>query len=150
MRSCTFIGHKNCENEIKQQLFLTIEKLIIDKNVTVFYVGTQGNFDRLVYASLCELEETYSIKIFVVLAYLKDQPFAYYDKNKTIFPDELTKVPLRLAIRRRNSFMIDNSDFVVCYLNNSFSNTFPNVIEALKKKKQVINLGKVNLKNIAI
>ena len=145
MLSCCFIGHKDCSNTIRNNLLKTIEILIKEKNVTTFYVGTQGGFDRLVYDVLCELESIYKIEINVVLAYLNDnRDEKYYDIAKSIYPDELTKMPLRFAIRRRNSYMIDKADYVICYMNNPFSNTFTNVKEAAQKKKQIINLGEYN------
>ena len=65
-----------------------------------------------------------------------------------MFPDELTKVPLRYAIRRRNSYMIERSDYVVTYLNTPYSNTIANVEEAIRKKKVVINLGDYSIEKI--
>jgi uncharacterized phage-like protein YoqJ len=105
-------------------------------------VGTQGGFDKLTYRVLCEIEKSYPIQIFVVLAYL-NQPSCKkdYDPQKTIFPDILAKTPLRFAIKRRNSFMIDNTEFVIAYLNEPFSNTYNLIMEASKKKKEIINLG---------
>ena len=151
MQSCSFIGHKNCPREIKERLLHTIEELITNKNVTMFYVGTQGWFDRFVYETLCELEKKHKIKVFVVLAYLdRHLNNEYYDIEKTIFPDELTKTPLRFAIRKRNSFMINNSDYVICYINNPFSNAFINIEEAYKKKKEIINLGEYDIQSIVI
>lgn len=145
MHSCTFIGHRNCPREIKELLYNTIEKLIVQKGVTSFYVGTQGGFDKLVYEVLCELKTKHRIKVFVVLAYLdrvsKDE---YYDVEKTIFPEELTNVPLRLAIRRRNSYMINQADHIVAFLNTAFTNTYKNTEEAVKKKKNIINLGSLD------
>ena len=49
MKTCCFLGHKNCDKSIKQNLFTAIETLITTKNVTTFYVGTQGNYDKYVY-----------------------------------------------------------------------------------------------------
>ncbi|MBE6904555.1 MAG: hypothetical protein E7480_08120 [Ruminococcaceae bacterium] len=142
MQSCSFIGHKNCPKEIKGRLLYEIEKLITNKGVNKFYVGTQGGFDKLVYETLCELEKKYEIDINVVLAYLNRTPSnQYYDLEKTIFPDELTKTPLPYAIRLRNSFMIT-------YLNVPFSNAYKNVEEAIRKKKQVINLGNFDIESI--
>ena len=40
MNSCTFIGHRNCPEVIKDKLYNVIEKLILEKNVTIFYGKT--------------------------------------------------------------------------------------------------------------
>ncbi len=44
--------------------------------------------------------------------------------------------------------MIDNSQFMICYINNTFSNTYTFVNYAMKKKKKVINIGEYNLDKI--
>ena len=151
MKSCCFIGHKICPAEIKSVLIQTIEMLITKHNVHTFYVGTQGGFDKMVYEVLCECEKRYGIQPIVVLAYLnRKAEMIYYDMQKSIFPDELTKVPIRFAIRRRNTFMIDRSEYVVTYLNTPFTNTFGNVEEAVRKKKQIINLGVYDIGKIIV
>lgn len=146
MHGCCFIGHKDCPYTIRENLLKTIERLITKKNISTFYVGTQGSFDKLAYDVLCDLESIYKIEIYVVLAYLNDNcKNKYYDITKTIYPEELTKTPLRFAIRKRNSYMINKSDYVICYMNDPFSNTFSNIKEALKKKKHIENLGEFNI-----
>ena len=142
MYSCTFIGHRDCDKSIKQKLISEIENLIIRQNVNTFYVGTQGGFDRLVYECLCELEEKYEIKVVVVLAYLnREDDLTYYDTKKTIFPDCITKTPPRFAISKRNDYMLKKADYLICYLDNKFSNTYELVLKAIKRKIKIINLG---------
>jgi uncharacterized phage-like protein YoqJ len=146
---CCFLGHRDCPKSIKGKLLLGIENLIVNENVNVFYVGTQGAFDRLVYKVLCELEEKYEIKTKVVLAYLnRENEFKYYDANKTVFPDCVTKTPPRFAISKRNDYMLKNSDFLICYLDNKFSNTYEFVLKAIKKNIKIINLGSLTINNI--
>ena len=144
MYACTFIGHSDCDKSVKEKLIFEIENLIINHNVNIFYVGTQGGFDRLVYECLCELEEKYEIKVVVVLAYLnREDDLTYYDTKKTIFPDCLTKTPPRFAISKRNDYMFKNSDYLICYLDNQFSNTYELVLKAIKRNKKIINLGRL-------
>ena len=142
MLSCTFIGHRDCSSGLKNKLYLEIEKLIILEKVKKFYVGVNGGFDKLVYGVLCELEKIYNIDIVVVLAYLgaKNDVFNY-DPQKSIFPDVLENVPLRFAINRRNRYMIEQSDFVVCYMNHTFSNTYTFLRFAAKTNKKIVNIG---------
>ncbi len=145
MSGCCFIGHKFFSAEIKKSLASVIEELIADKKVTYFYVGTQGKFDRIVYEVLCDFEKQYPIQIYVVLAYLNRDADEYYDSNKTLYPDVLAKTPLRYAIRKRNSFMIDKADYLVSYINTPYTNAYGNVLEAIRKKKRIINLGTLSI-----
>ena len=67
---CTFFGHKDTPKEIEPTLRSTLIDLIANKNVNVFYVGNNGNFDTMVRRQLEELSQTYPISYSVVLAYL--------------------------------------------------------------------------------
>ena len=68
---CTFFGHRNAPFDLKNELIKCIEKLINESDTNVFYIGTQGRFDILVWESLTELKRTYpSIICYRVLAYL--------------------------------------------------------------------------------
>lgn len=57
MSACTFFGHRDCPSSIRGVLSAEIERLITEKDVDTFYVGTQGNFDRMAYAALVELHK---------------------------------------------------------------------------------------------
>ncbi len=142
MYACAFLGHRNCPKNIKEKLFLEIEYLIVNEKVDTFYVGTQGEFDRLVYETLCELDKKHKIKTIVVLAYLgrKDE-YIDYDTQKTVFPDCVAKSPPRFAINKRNHYMIQNADYLICFLDNPYSNTYTFVQTAAKRKMKIINLG---------
>ncbi|MBQ6625774.1 MAG: hypothetical protein IIX27_00600 [Ruminococcus sp.] len=143
MRSCTFIGHKDCPQEIKEKLCETVEDLIVNSDVRRFYVGTHGSFDRLAYKVLCDFESKYEIEIIVVLSYLYHKKDVYYDLSKTVFPEEVDKADKKYAIVRRNEFMIKRSQVLVCYVNNMVSNSYKYMTQALKKGLRVINISDV-------
>ena len=141
MRSCTFIGHKDCPQEIKEKLCETVEDLIVNSDVRRFYVGTHGSFDRLVYKVLCDFESKYEIEIIVVLSYLYHKKDVYYDLSKTVFPEEVDKADKKYAIIRRNEFMIKRSQVLVCYVNNMVSNSYKYMTQASKKGLRIINIS---------
>lgn len=147
MYSCTFIGHADCDESIKENLYLAIEKLINEYNVTVFYVGTHGKFDYYAYAVLKELEKFYKIEIFVVLSNLTHVP-EYIKGAKTVFPDIVAKSPYKYAIIKRNRYMIEKSAFLICYINHTFSNTYNFVKFAISKNTHIINLGGLDINKI--
>lgn len=149
MYSCTFIGHRDCSADIKSALYDIINNLIIKENVSTFYVGTHGNFDKYVYEVLCMLEKKYEIKVFAVLAYLNNgKKQNFYDINHTIYPCVLENVPLRFAINKRNMYMIEQSQYMVCYINNTFSNSYRFVSKAINKNLKVFNIGKYEIEFI--
>lgn len=149
MYICTFIGHRDCPESIRPTLYKTISSLIVNNDVKTFYVGTHGNFDRMVYDVLCELQLIYSIKVCVILAYRdKTGKQTYYQTDQTIYPDILEKTPLRFAINKRNIYMINQSQYMICYMDYTNSNTLTFVKTAIKKGLRVINLGSSNLCDI--
>ena len=46
--TCTFFGHRDCPADVEGALCQAIESLILQYNVTQFYVGNHGKFDAMV------------------------------------------------------------------------------------------------------
>lgn len=135
---CTFFGHANAPKEIEPIIKSTLIDLIENKDVTTFYVGNHGNFDNMVVKVLQELSETYSIKYYVVLAYMPKKN-AIYD-NQTLLPEEIELVHPKYAISWRNKWMIDKSDYVVAYIRRNLGGAYKFYKLANKKRKIVINI----------
>lgn len=139
MSSCTFFGHRDCPSSIRGVLTAEIERLINEKDVDAFYVGTHGNFDRMAYAVLTELRERYSdIKVYRVLAYLPKQDDS--DTVDTIVPEGIENAHPRYAIIHRNHWMIDRSDYVIAYVTHTFGGAYQAVERAKKKGKIMIHI----------
>ena len=134
----TFFGHKDTPKSIEPVLRSTIIELIEKHNVTVFYVGNQGNFDIMVHRQLRELSLIYPINYSVVLAYL---PNKNNGTENTIYPEGLESVPRRFAISHRNKWMINQSDIVVTYVARSFGGAWQFKLTAEKKRKIIIELN---------
>ena len=137
---CTFFGHKDTPKEIEPTLRSTLINLIENKNVTVFYVGNNGNFDTMVRRQLEDLSHTYPITYSVVLAYLPTEKNKYDDLTNTIYPEGLETVPKRFAISWRNKWMIQQSDIVVTYVTHNFGGAAQFKEIAERAGKEVINL----------
>lgn len=137
---CTFFGHKDTPKEIEPTLRSTLIDLIENKNVTVFYVGNNGNFDTMVRRQLENLSQTYPIEYHVVLAYLPTENNKYDNLTNTIYPEGLETVPKRFAISWRNKWMIQQSDIVVTYVTHNFGGAAQFKEMAERLNKHVINL----------
>ena len=134
---CTFFGHRDVPDEIEEKLYFLLTDLIENENVDVFYVGNHGGFDNMVIRSLKKLKKIYpNIKYYVVLAYMPTKKIDYQDYSDTIYPDGLEKIPPRLAIIKRNEWMVNKSDCVVTYVTNEFGGAakFKALANKLKKK----------------
>ncbi len=113
--TCTFIGHRDAPESIKDKLKATLIKLIYESGVDNFYVGNNGNFDRIALSVLRELKSVYPhINYSVVLSYLPTEESV--DIENSIFPEGLETVPKRFAIDRRNRWMLRRSDYLISYV----------------------------------
>lgn len=143
MNSCTFFGHRYISDEIEEILTSLLIKLI-ENDVSIFYVGSQGDFDHTVIKILKCLKIKYPhISYYIVLAYLhatKDNYYFDYFEN-TLYPEGLEFVPQKYAIVKRNQWMIEKSDYVIVYVNQTFSNASKFKALAEKKGKNVINIA---------
>ena len=144
---CTFFGHRDAlgldervlENALREQ---------IEGGADQFYVGHQGEFDRMVFVCLQKLRERYPhISVTVVLAYLtgKKSGAAVYG-GCSIYPEGLESVPPRFAIDKRNEWMIRQADICLCYVTSPGGGAHKFMKRAERAGLTVINLGsKVSL-----
>jgi len=143
MASCSFFGHRKCLGLDRQVLLLAIEELIF-KGVDTFYVGNQGQFDSAVYSCLKLLRKEHPhIHICVVLAYLPTENNEYDDMVDTMYP-EIEGHP-KFAIDRRNRWMIQSSDYCICYINHTWGGAYKFANMAKRYGKTVINIGNAEI-----
>ena len=138
---CTFFGHKDTPKEIEPTLRSTLIELIENKNVSVFYVGNNGNFDTMVRCQLEDLSQTYPITYSVVLAYLPIEKNKYDNLTNTIYPEGLETVPKRFAISWRNKWMIQQSDVVVTCVTHNFGGAAQFKKMAVRQSKYVVEVS---------
>ena len=139
MSACTFFGHRECYGLDAAALENAILKLI-HQGIDTFYVGNQGSFDRLCYHCLKQLRKSYpNIQICVVLAYLPTKSADDADLEDAIYP-EIEGYP-KFAIERRNRWMIDQSDYCICYINHTWGGAYKFVRIAKNQGLQILNLG---------
>lgn len=135
---CTFFGHANAPDEAISTLHLTLIDLIENKDVNLFYVGNNGNFDSMVRNQLEKLSTIYSIKYYVVLAYL---PCQQSNIKNTLLPEGIEDLPPKYAIPYRNEWMIKKSDYVVTYVKRSFGGAYRFKNLSISQNKTVIEIS---------
>lgn len=142
MKVCTFIGHRDSTEEIRALIKHTIIEAIEKENITNFYVGHNGSFDKMVYSIFEEICTQYeNIDYSVILAYLPIKPETICKYKHTIYPEGTETVPKKFAISFRNRWMIKNSDMVIAYVKHSFGGAAQFFEYAKKQKKKVINIA---------
>ena len=143
-KACTFFGHRDCPETIKPKIRTAVIDLIENHGVTMFYVGNQGNFDRMVRSVLKEVTTAYpEVGYAVVLAYMPSTKTVnnYEDFSDTMLPEGIERVPKRYAIPWRNKWMITHADYVVAYTLHTYGGAAKFVALARKNKKIVRSLN---------
>lgn len=117
MKVCVFFGHADSPHSLQPKIREAVRELITEHQVDTFYVGSQGNFDRMALVELAKLSKEYPhIHYAIVLAYLpqKRREFEIAEEN-TFLPEGIEEVHPRYAVSWRNNWMADHADFVICF-----------------------------------
>lgn len=92
------------------------------------------------------ISEGKSIDYSVVLAYIPGQRYEFEPSDSytdTIYPDGLENVPRKFAICKRNDWMVDHSDAVICYVIDHFGGAYTYTEKARRKGKRIINIADI-------
>ena len=138
---CTFFGHKDSPSYIAPKLEETIERLIKENDDIRFYVGYNGGFDRMVIGALDRLKSKYRQINYSIVLYTPEFDKRDFTGVETIYPEGIENAPKRFALDRRNRWMVNNSDAVICYVTHSYGGAYKFVAMAEKKKLRIINLS---------
>lgn len=142
-----FFGHRDAPDSVRPILRQTVLNLIETEGVTHFLVGNEGNFDRMVHGVLEEISRKNSfLQYDIVLAYLPRDESPLMQMERTLYPEGLECVPKRFAISKRNLWMLERSDFAVCYVSTTVGNSYRLMETAIRKGKSVLNLANLTEK----
>lgn len=143
MSSCTFFGHRDCQEDIRPKLQRVIGEMITQYGVDMFYVGNQGRFDAMVRSILAQMKEKYPhISYAVVLAYMPGKGPGDDLRPDTMLPEGIECVHPRYAISWRNDWMVRRSDYVVAYTTRSWGGAYRWTGKAVRQGKVVIDIGR--------
>lgn len=155
MASCFFIGHRETDASLLPIIKALAERLIQQQQVSDFYVGMYGNFDRLAGEAVMQLKCDYpSVRLFLVLPYHPaDRPIeAPPGYDGTFYPYGMETVSKQYAIVKANKKMIDTSNYLIAYVTHTVSNAYKLLAYALRRQKRglidVINLGGGEMDNV--
>ncbi len=151
MKACSFFGHRNIrfDDNHKEKLKRIIKNLIQNKNFSTFYFGEFGNFDDVCYEIVTELKAVYS-HIERVYVATDERALSKHKKSNEKYYERQIIFLLKFnwwyqIIYYRNIAIIDNSDFVIFYVENkNNSGAYKALQYAKKNKKSYINIAQVN------
>lgn len=141
----TFIGHSKLKNvsEVEVALREVMEKYISPGNRITFYCGGYGEFDLLCARVVRDMKNIANCESILVIPYLnrgKEKTDSLYDQ--TLYPP-IESVPPKLAILKRNEWMIDESDIVIAFVEFSFGGAVRALEYAKRKNKTIVNLAEM-------
>lgn len=137
----TFCGHGdiNYSDELRNKLREIIIELIV-QGADEFLFGGYGSFDWMAAHIVYKLKQEYpGIKSVLVVPYLnREYNTDWYDCS--VFPP-LERVPKRYAIVRRNYWMVERADVLICYVDHDWGGAYKTFKHAMSKKKRIIHLS---------
>lgn len=151
-KSCTFFGHRNIvvTEKLKTELTRIITLKIEKENFCNFYFGGFGDFDDLCYKIVSGLKQKYKDirRIFC----LYDNRHVSFRKRPTWLKNEEYEDYVYLEpsfsgwykrIYFRNIEMVNISDFIIFYVENSDNSASYKILKYAKSKnKNFLNLAK--------
>ena len=143
---CCFAGHRDIINteKVYKELINLIEEMITTKNVLEFWVGNYGTFDLLSARVVRELKIKYPfIKLNLVIPYITNSVNLRKDEfDNIIMADIKEKTPKNLKILKCNEYMINNSKYLICYVEHTWGGAYKTLSYAKKKNKNIFNIFK--------
>lgn len=134
-------------------LITRLEKTIIsliNDGCRVFYCGMAQGFDILAAECVMKLKNTYPDIILIACLPYKQQEFGFASDWRSRFYDILFACDETVCLNdnytnwcfmERNKYMVDNSDYVVCWYDGRKGGTKNTIAYARKNLKQIINLN---------
>ena len=147
-KRCCFAGHSDIwDSSLAEKIKNVAEDLIVNHNVKEFWVGNYGNFDDSAASVIRELQKTYTdVKLDLVIPYLtksiNEYKELYYKKcDNILIADIPENTPKRFHIRKANEYMVNNSDFLICYIQRSWGGAITTYKYAKRKNLQIFNIA---------
>ena len=147
---CCFAGHSKLYNsDITDYIYKKAEDLIINHQVSEFWIGDYGDFDHYAITAINKLKEKYNIKSVCVVAYYHTLDGERGQKINKRFDETMVanipeKTPMPLRILKTNEYMIDNSDYLICYIEREWGGAYKTFDYAARQNNvKIFNLADI-------
>ena len=150
MTVCTFAGHRDgIMPKIEIYIAQKRNELLRADTHFVFYSGGMGDFDKKCESVVRILKRQNShlnIELVLVLPYMTNRLSTekkYYESqyDDVIIPQELYDIHYKVAIKKRNRWIVDKSDWVMTHICRDFGGAYDTARYARKKGKHVIDIA---------
>ena len=141
-------GHHNFSDHkiLDEKLYPLLKDLLRIHAYVEIYIGRDGEFDiyaATIVKNVQKVMDTSNSEFICVLPYIK-KDIEYYEKyyDSIIIPDCVRSVHPKGAITKRNRWMVEQADFLICYVEHENGGAYSALKYAKKLKKKRINLAK--------
>lgn len=149
VKRCCFAGHSELyDSTVSQRVYEIIRSLVVEQGVNDFLVGNYGAFDSCAASAVRSLKKEYpQITLSLVIPYLtkeiNDYREDYYKNFDSIVVADIPEgTPRNLKIIKANEYMVNSSEFIVCYVNHGWGGAAKTMGYAKRKNLKIFNLGK--------
>ncbi len=149
----SFFGHSSIpyydEENLENKVYEILETELKDVKTIKLYLGGYGRFSTIALKSCLRFKKirpdalTYYITPYITESHFTRCKEWFRITDNSIYPP-LEKVPKRLAIVRRNNWMINHSDLIILFVDHTASYAGKILEQVIKSKKRFINIGKYN------
>ena len=150
-KTCCFTGHRMLPEDkidkIKERLMQIIEDMVKKKDVLFFCTGGAMGFDTVAAECVLEAKKIHTdIKLILVLPHINQDKYypAEYVRRYAEIKNSADRIIYtsheyyRGCMHERNRYMVDHSDYCVCYLTEHRGGTAYTVRYAEEKRMEVI------------
>lgn len=140
-------GHREfrAHGMVEKGLFMILQKLLYEKEYVEIYIGRNGEFDIFAASIVKKAQNTFGrerIGMTLVLPY-SEKNIEYYEQyyDSVIIPACVGQTHPKGAITKRNKWMVEESDLVICYVEREQGGAYIALKYAQKLEKEIINLA---------
>lgn len=148
MKVCAFTGHRILTDDFDPDVLKNVIKNLAKTGVKKFLCGMAVGFDMEAAKAVLSLKKKYKLELVACLP-CEGQSAKFSDKNKELYDgilkecDEIiTLAPAYVSgcMQKRDRYLVDNCDVLVCFLRRNSGGTYYTVNYAKRKDKKIIEL----------
>lgn len=141
----SLIGHRRIDNQLdlEEKLHKIVVELLRSKEYVEFYIGRNGEFDIIAASVIKRAQKAvdYNNSSVVLVLPYRVKDMEYYEN----YYDELTlpiepKTHFKEAIIKRNKWLVDNTDMLIAFVENSKGGAYQCLEYAKKAQIDFINI----------
>lgn len=143
----SFFGHSSFTKSYSdEEKILNLLEEKVGDNPADIYLGGYGDFDEFAYQCAKKYKSRHpNVSLIFITPYITEKYqlqklSVLKQKYDDIIYPGLEGTPLKFAISRRNMWMVDQSDYIVCGIYHSWGGAYKAYCYAKRKKRYVYNI----------